>query len=98
MLIAIVEFDVSSENRAKALAFLENEAQKVRQLKGNENFLAVADQQSPNRAVIIHEWQDAASFSAYKETEIFAASNAFLKPMMLAAPRSRSFDAALVTT
>lgn len=96
MLIAIVDFDTSPENRATALKILLNEVDQVRAIDGCHDFRPFTDPQSDTHVGILHEWDHAAGFAKYLASPGFAQAGIALKPLMLAPPRSRRFDAELI--
>lgn len=97
MLISIVEFEVSPASRSDVLAFLEVEAQAVRHFTGNVAYTPLPNGEGGN-IVLLQEWRDAKAFEAFKASATFKDSNKYLGPMIQGAPRSRSFDARLVTS
>ncbi|MFI5914089.1 putative quinol monooxygenase [Dactylosporangium sp. NPDC051541] len=98
MLIAIVDFTVAPADREAALRQLDAERVEVNAMPGNINFRVYSSRADDTAVTIVHEWQDAASFNGYQESESFARSGAVLRPMMTAAPVSRRFHADLLET
>jgi len=47
--------------------------------------------------ILVEEWEDMTAFEAYKASEGFAYVSKMLGPLMLAAPRSRAFEAVLAS-
>lgn len=95
MLIAHVIFYVSNENRHRALAALINEVGTVRSMRGCLAFLPFLDPTDPQGVGILHEWATHEDFAAYTASPGFAESGQTLRPLMVAAPVSRRFDANL---
>lgn len=96
MFIAHIDFDVTPENRAHALAVLRMEVDEVRALPGCRSFAPYEDPARAGRVSVVHEWDDVAAFSAYLASAAFARSSAELRPLMTAPPSSRRFDATLI--
>ncbi len=94
MLIAIVEFKVAPNDRARALAVLEAEVPQVQALPGNLGFRPLAGE--GGALVLLHEWADQAAFDAYLAGPVFAASGAAVRPLMSAPPRRRVYAAETV--
>ncbi len=96
MLIAHVTFRVAPGDATKALEILTIDAETVRGMAGNLAFLPFADPTDPGLLGVMHEWETAEDFAAYIAAPAFAAIGAGLKPMMVAPPVSRRFDARLI--
>lgn len=93
MLIAVVDFTVSPENRAAALAALLAEAPIVRSMRGNLAFQPYLDPVIAEAVRVFHEWQDAESFEVYTSSDAFKRASQTLRPLMLAPPVSRRMTA-----
>jgi quinol monooxygenase YgiN len=96
MLIAHLTFNVSPENRARALDTLLEEAPTVRAMKGCVTFLPFLDPADDGALGVVHEWETEADFAAYAASNAFKNSGAVLRPMMTAAPVSKRFAAELL--
>jgi len=94
--LAIVDFTTSPADRPAAVAQLEAELGTVRAMPGCLGFRVFPSPETDTDVTILHEWEDAASFQAYTESDAFATSGAVLRPMMTTAPCSRRFRAELV--
>jgi quinol monooxygenase YgiN len=98
MFIAIVDVTTAATHRPAALAHLESEQERVRAMPGNVAFRVYASPENETGITIVHEWNDAASFAGYQESDSFARSSDVLRPMMTGAPVSRRFHADLLET
>lgn len=98
MLIAILDFDTAPADRPAALAQLLAEAPRIRAMPGNLAFRAYADPQRQDRLTVVHEWEDRDSFAGYLASSAFARSGEVLRPLMVAPPVSRRFEARLLDT
>lgn len=96
MLIAILDFDVTPDNRAVALDQLLSEAPAVRAMPGNIGFRPFADPLVDSRITLVHEWERRSDFDSYLAGPEFARSGAVLRPLMTGAPTSRRFEASLI--
>jgi quinol monooxygenase YgiN len=98
MLIAHVHFTVQPAERQRALDALLAEVPTVRAMKGCLAFHPFLDASDETGLGIVHEWTDEASFGAYVTSVGFAEVGKVLRPMMIAAPVSKRFDAKLLET
>ncbi|MFL6075191.1 MAG: putative quinol monooxygenase [Mycobacteriales bacterium] len=98
MLIAIVDFSTTVEDRPAALAQLDGERDQIRAMPGNLDFRVYACREDGTRVAIVHEWRDEASFAGYLASEAFARSGEVVRPFMTGAPVSRRFHAELLET
>lgn len=96
MFIVHVDFDVAPQDRPHALALLRMEVEDVRALPGCRSFAPYPDPANPSRISIVHEWETTEAFAAYAASEAFARSGEELRPLMIAPPSSRRFDATLI--
>ncbi|KAJ55110.1 hypothetical protein ACMU_15250 [Actibacterium mucosum KCTC 23349] len=96
MLVAIVDFQTTADNRAAALALLLDHAQAVRAMPGCRTFRPVADPVDDMLVTVIHEWAAESGFAGYLSSDSFAQLGAALRPMMVAPPSSRRYNAALI--
>lgn len=95
MILVIVEFSVTPENVSDTVAALEIDAAAARAMKGCVAFRSLSTQGSPDKLVLVEEWEDVESFEVYKASDAFAAAMATIKPVMVGAPVSRAFEATL---
>ena len=98
MLIAIVDFTTSADDRPTALAQLDRERDEIRAMPGNVAFRVYASRGDETGITIVHEWQDEASFVGYAASDSFTRSGEVLRPLMTGAPVSRRFHAELLET
>ena len=98
MLIGHVTFPVSPENRTLAIDTLTKEVSAVRAMKGCIAFVPFLDLTNEQDVGVLHEWETAADFAAYIASDSFAAIGAVLRPIMVAPPVSKRFDATLIET
>ena len=98
MFIAIVEFEVSKENRDRAIGQLLAEGPTVRAMSGNMGFGAYADPSNQTSVVILHRWKSQSDFQSYLASDAFVRSGKILCPLMTAPPRSSRYDAKLIET
>ena len=98
MLIAILDLHTAAAERAAALAQLDRERAEIAAMPGNLAFRVYAARADDTGVTVVHEWEDAASFAAYLDSDAFARSGAVLRPLLTAAPVSRRFRADLLET
>ena len=96
MFIAIVEVDIKPEAVADTVAALEKDRAAALSMPGCLAFRSCAINGAPAKIVLVEEWEDAASFEAYKASPAFAEAMGTIKPVMAGAPVSRAFNATLV--
>jgi quinol monooxygenase YgiN len=96
MLIAIVDFEVTKDDRATALAVLLDEVSTVQAIPGCVNFRPFTDPQSQTHVGVLHEWHGDDGFAAYLASPGFAKVGEILRPMMTAPPSSRRYRAELI--
>ena len=89
MLIVIVDFEVAPHDRATTLAALADEARDVRDLPGNLDYSVWTDPDHAGRLRLMHGWQDAGAFDAYKLTDGFKTVGAALFPKMVGKPTTQ---------
>jgi quinol monooxygenase YgiN len=77
---------------------LDAEGGRVRAMPGNIAFRVYAARADDTAVVLVHEWDDEASFADYARSDCFARSNDVIRPMMTDAPVSRRFRADLLET
>ncbi len=95
MLIVIVDVDIKPEAVDDTVAALEKDRKAALAMPGCLAFRSCAINGAPAKIVLVEEWEDAASFAAYKETAAFAEAMETIKPVMVGAPTSRAFLAEL---
>ncbi len=95
MLIIIVDVDIKPEAVAETVAALETDRAKALAMPGCLAFRSCAINGAPAKIVLVEEWEDAAAFAAYKESEAYATAMATIKPVMVGTPTSRAFEAKL---
>lgn len=93
MLIAIVDFSTAAADRPAALAQLDAERDRVRDMRGNLAFRIYASRENETGITIVHEWDDRASFDAYQRSDSFARFGEVIRPLTTGAPVSRRFRA-----
>ncbi len=98
MLIAIIDFATTPADRDAAILVLQAEAPIVRALPGNLDYSVHLDPENAGGIHLMHEWSDAASFAAYRESDGFKAVGAMLFPKMVGKPSTRVFDATMLIT
>ena len=96
MLIAIVEFEVTKENRPTAIAQLLAEAASVHAMAGNASFCAYADPSNETSVLILHRWNSKEDFQNYLSSNAFTRSGEILRPLMTAVPQSQRYEARLI--
>lgn len=96
MLIVIVDVDVIPNKVTETVAALEKDRAAALVMQGCRAFRSCARNGHPDKIVLVEEWEDAASFEAYKSSPAFAAAMATIKPVMAGPPVSRAFTATLV--
>lgn len=95
MFIAHVFFAVTPADRAKALDVLLAELPIVRKMKGCISFVPFEDPSDPEKLGILHEWTTQQDFDAYVASAAFSSVGQTLRPMMIAPPLSKRFDATM---
>lgn len=98
MLIAHVTFSVSPENRTLAIDTLKQEVEIVRAMQGCVAFVPFLDPTNTQDVGVMHEWENADDFAAYIASDSFATIGKVLRPVMVAPPVSKRFDATLIDT
>jgi len=98
MFIAIVDVYTDPRDRAEALAQLAGERPAVRAMPGCLDFRVFASRDDERQVAIVHEWVDEASFARYIASAEFARSGEVIRPLLVAPPVSRRFQAELVET
>ncbi len=96
MLIAILDFATTANDRERALDQLGAERPLVRSMPGNVAFRVYGSREDERTVTVVHEWEDQDSFAGYLASEAFARFNAVLRPLITGGPVSRRFDAELV--
>jgi quinol monooxygenase YgiN len=96
MLIAHVTFTVAATYRQAALDCLLGEAEEVRSMPGCISFIPFADVSAAGGVGVLHEWRAARDFAGYTASESFARFSKAVRPMMVAPPVSRRFEAVLL--
>lgn len=96
MLIAILDFEVAPARLPAALDQLLAEMPVVREMQGNIAFRPFADPLADTKITLVHEWEHRSDFDTYLASPCFARSGEVLRPMMIAAPISRRFEASLI--
>jgi len=97
MLIAHVTFSVDEALRHHVLERLSRDTSIVRSMEGCVAFVPFANPADSEEVGILHEWRSAEDFARYTSSETFARFQAELRPMMVAPPVSRRFEAELIT-
>ena len=85
-------------NRPFALTTLQEEAPIVRALSGNLGYTLHLDPENAGGLRLTHQWNDAASFAAYRATPGFKAVGDELFPMMVGKPVTAVFEATQMVT
>ena len=93
MIIAIVDFEVAAQNRAKALNILAKESASAAARPGNLGYRAFTNAGSQTHVGLMHQWDDLPAFTAYIGSPIFAEIGAKLRPMMISPPISQRLNA-----
>lgn len=96
MLIAHVTFRVSEENRQLAFDTLKDEIARVRTMEGCVAFVPFLPPNTTEDVCVLHEWQTGTNFDAYTASDSFRAIGGILRPLMVAPPVSKRFDATLI--
>lgn len=91
MLIVHVEFEISPENSAKALAALRAEKPEVTALDGCSVYEIRVDPDHDGKITLWEEWDDSAAFIAYKSSPAFEKIGGLLFPMMVGKPTTRYY-------
>ena len=97
MFIAHVFFRVAPALGQTALNALLAECPIVRALPGCTTFLPFIDPTQPGAVGLLHEWESEDQFAAYTASPGFAAVGQVLRPLMVAPPVSKRFDATIKT-
>jgi quinol monooxygenase YgiN len=96
MLIAHVIFSVDEDRRPGVLERLNRDACIVKSMEGCLAFIPFANPANSREVGILHEWRSADDFARYTSSATFAHFQAELRPMMVAPPVSRRFEAELI--
>ena len=96
MRLAHLTFAVRPEAQSEALRVLLDEIPAVREMKGCVAFIPFIDPTTTGGIGVLHEWATESDFAAYLASPVFAASGAWLFPLMTQEPDSRRFDAELL--
>lgn len=96
MFIVHLDFDVAEADRPHALAVLRQEVKTVRAMPGCRRFTPFDDPILRGRVSVLHEWDSAVAFAAYLQSEAFRVAGEELRPLMVAPPSSRRFEARLI--
>ncbi len=96
MFIAHVLFSVSPESRPVALETLVKEVEAVRAMPGCVTYIPFLDPTDDQGVGVMQEWQSAEAFGGYTGSDIFAEILGVLRPLLVAPPVSKRFDAKLI--
>ncbi len=96
MLIVIVDVDIKPDAVADTVAALEKDRAAALSMPGCLAFRSCAINGASDKIVLVQEWEDSASFEAYKASPAFAEAMSAIKPVMAGTPVSRTFNATLV--
>ena len=96
MFIVHVTFIVRAPDRDRALATLVAAIDPVRALPGCIAFVPFLHPVDPQEVGIQQQWESHKDFTAYLQSDSFRALTETLRPVMVAAPVSKRFDARLV--
>ncbi|MEM9106476.1 MAG: antibiotic biosynthesis monooxygenase [Pseudomonadota bacterium] len=86
MKLITVEAKLAPDSVARSVAIFNNEAAKVRDMDGCENYAIYEAPDDEDAIVIVQKWRSKELFDAYRHGPVFAALGQELKPMMAAPP------------
>ncbi|MEM9073836.1 MAG: putative quinol monooxygenase [Myxococcota bacterium] len=93
MMVIRVVVDVKPDQADAFVAYLNDEATRVRTLEGCERYELFRDPSGAARFLLYEEWASEDAFEAYKASPEFTQSFAVLGPMMAGPPDSSYFQA-----
>lgn len=96
MINVTVNFTVAADDRPSAVACLQQEAPQMRALPGNRAVQVLVAPDDAGAVTLLHQWDDMASFDAYRAGPLFAKVGGVLRPMMTGKPRTDVYDAELL--
>ena len=80
--------NLKANQKEAFVEILEAESCEVRKRNGCRLFQVFEDVATPNRLLLYEEWQDKASFDAYRHSAEFQTMGKELFPMMVSSPES----------
>lgn len=92
MFVVRVELSIQETKREDLRAFVVSEAREARKLAGCKEYAFCEDIAEPLRVLLYEEWATRADFEAYRNSAIFTASGAHLRPLLSKPPRSAYYD------
>ena len=93
MIYVEVNFTVAPQDRAAAVASLNEEAPQMQALPGNQAMRVLIDPNNDGGITLLHQRDDLASLDAYRAGPLFAAIGGTLRPMMTGAPGTVVYEA-----
>ena len=94
MMVIRVVIDVVPAQRDAFVAYLTEEAERVREMDGCERYALYGDATEDNRFLLYEEWASAEAVDAYRTSDALRQSFTVLGPMMARPPDSAYFAAA----
>lgn len=85
-----VTFDVAVGDRTEVARLIDFHAPQVRAREGCLDYRAYVD--ASGAVLLLQMWEDQTVFEDYRSGDEFRALNLVLKPLMIAAPVSRTYD------
>lgn len=98
MFIARIVLEIQEPHREAFRRFANGEALAARALDGCVEYAFAEDVADPTRVFLYEEWSSKAAFEAYKQSPVFAASGANLRPLLAAPPKSAYYESENVFT
>ncbi|MGH1425517.1 MAG: putative quinol monooxygenase [Pseudooceanicola sp.] len=88
MYVAIIDFPILDQDRARALAALSRDAKAARAMPGNLAFRVLSDAKNTEQITVLHRWEDKAACDAYVGSPLFTRIGEEIRPLMAGAPVS----------
>lgn len=88
--LQMVSFDVGTMDLPEVEAIIEAKAPQIRARQGCKSYRRYSD--NSGAVLIFQAWESQADFDAYRASAEFADLNARLKPLMIAPPKSLTYD------
>lgn len=92
MIMALIDFEVAPETRARLLEALQPLLVETRDFAGNVSYRAFTDSENGAHVGIMHEWQTLDHFRAYASSDLFVRIGKILRPAMTTPPVSRRLN------
>jgi quinol monooxygenase YgiN len=89
MIMALIDFEVSSEARSGLLQTLQPLLAEARKVEGNLSYRALTDSESDTHVGMVHEWETLEHFRAYASSDLVDRIGKVMRPAMITPPVSR---------